>query len=359
LDSFLSEKKRILVVINDHTRPVLSGVLKHLPLKDKQATTIVATGTHRSPSPEELEHIFEGTGPPYGGKVTVHDANDLTALTPLGRTSRGTDVHLNSEVFDADGIVAIGSVEPHYFAGFTGGRKFLLPALAGFRSVEMNHSLALDERAKILTLAGNPIHEDFMDALHMFDRNEDIFSIQVVMNPEHQVSFASSGHIIDSFTLAVEQATRTYTCRTESKADIVVAIVNAPLDIDLYQAHKAVENVKPVLNDGGVLILVARCKDGVGNRAFYDLLASKRDVFQVVKENYTFGGHKALKIRQLLQRARIFAVTALPSKMLEDVSITPFASVQTAFDEAVRIKGPGSRVLVVNDAGATVPVIGR
>jgi len=359
LASFLSQMKRILVVINDHTRPVLSAVLKQLPLKDKEVTTIVATGTHRSPNREELERLLGGSGPPYGGRMAVHNATDSAALRPLGCTSRGTDVYLNSEVFGANGIIVIGSVEPHYFAGFTGGRKFLLPALAGFKSVEMNHSLALDERAKILTLAGNPVHEDFMDALRMFNRNEDVFSIQVVMNSEHQISYTSSGHIIDSFTDAVEQATRTYTCKIQSKADIVVAVVNAPLDIDFYQAHKAIENVKPVLSDAGILILVARCKDGVGNRTFYDLLASKQDVFQVVNEKYTLGRHKALRIVQLLNRARILAVTDLPPKMLQDISIAPFANIQSALDEAVKLKGSDARVLIVNDAGVAVPVVGR
>jgi nickel-dependent lactate racemase len=356
LASFLSERERILVVVNDHTRPVVSSVLKHLRFKDMEVTTLVATGTHRSPNGDELTHILGGSGPPYGGKIAVHNATDSPSLRRLGCTNRGTDVYLNSHVFDADGIVVIGSVEPHYFAGFTGGRKFLLPALAGFRSVEMNHSLALDERAKILTLAGNPVHEDFMDALEMFGRNEDIFSIQVVMNSSQQVSYASSGHIVNSFTGAVEEATRTYTRGIESKADVVVAVVNAPLDIDLYQAHKAIENVKHVLKDGGVLILVAKCKDGVGSRAFYDLLASKQDIFQSVKEKYTFGGHKALRIAQLLQRARIFAVTSLPSRTLQDISITPFTNAQDALDEARKLKGSSAKVLVVNDAGVTVPV---
>jgi nickel-dependent lactate racemase len=357
LDSFLSGRKRILVVINDHTRPVVSAVLKHLPLMEKEVTTIVATGTHRPPDLRELERLLGGSEPPYGGKIAVHDATDSKSLRPLGRTSRGTDVHLNSAVFDTDGIVAIGSVEPHYFAGFTGGRKFLLPALASFRSVEMNHSLALDERAKLLTLAGNPIHEDFMEALHVFGRNEDIFSIQLVMNSKDEVSYASSGNIVSSFMDAVEQATRTYTCGIECKADIVVAVVNPPLDIDLYQAHKAIENVKLALNDGGVLILVAKCKEGLGNRAFYDLLTSKQDIFQVVKQKYTFGGHKALKIAQLLQRAQIFGVTSLSPNMLEEISIIPYSNVEAALDEAKRIKGPDARVLLVNDAGVAVPIL--
>jgi nickel-dependent lactate racemase len=356
LESFLSGKERILVVINDHTRPVTPDVLERLPLKGKGVTTIVATGTHRASNSAELARLLGGDKPPYGGKVMVHDAVDSASLRPLGRTSRGTDVSLNSQVFDADGIVAVSSVEPHYFAGFTGGRKFLLPALAGFRSVEMNHSLALDERARILTLSGNPVHEDFMEALRMFGRNDDIFSIQLVMNPEHEISHASSGNVVDSFMEAVEQATRTYVCPIASKADILVAVVNAPLDIDLYQAHKAVENVKAALNDGGVLILVAKCPDGVGSRGFYDLLTSKQDVFKVLKKRYTFGGHKALKIQQLRERAIIFAVTSLPPKMLQDIEITPFPDVQSAVDEAKRLKGTDARVVLVNDAGVTVPV---
>jgi nickel-dependent lactate racemase len=355
LESFLSGKERILVVINDHTRPATTAVLKRLPLKGKAVTTVVATGTHRAPNQRELAHLLGGHEPPYGGKVAVHDAIDSESLRSLGRTRRGTDVHLNSEVFDADGIVAVSSVEPHYFAGFTGGRKFLLPALAGFKSIEMNHSLALDKRAKILALSGNPVHEDFMDTLYMFGRNDDIFSIQLVMNSKHEIAYASSGHIVDSFMQAVRQATRTYVCKIESKADVLVAIVNAPLDIDLYQAQKAIENVKSALKDEGILILVAKCPDGIGNRAFYDILSSKQDVFKTVKEKYTFGGHKALKIAELLQRAHIFAVTGLPPKMLQDIGINPFLDVQKAMDEAKRLKGADARVVLVNDAGVTVP----
>jgi nickel-dependent lactate racemase len=109
------------------------------------------------------------------------------------------------------------------------------------------------------------------------------------------------------------------------------------------------------LNDEGILILVAKCPDGIGNRAFYDILSSKQDVFKTVKEKYTFGGHKALKIAELLQRAHIFAVTGLPPKMLEDIGINPFLDVQSAMDEAKRLKGADARVVLVNDAGVTVP----
>jgi nickel-dependent lactate racemase len=124
----------------------------------------------------------------------------------------------------------------------------------------------------------------------------------------------------------------------------------------LYQAHKAIENVKSALNDGGVLILVAKCSDGIGNRAFYDLLASPEEMAKRATEGYTFGYHKALKIRELLQRAKIFAVTDISPRVLERISISPFGNVQKALEEATRLRGRRSCVLVVDDAGVTVPV---
>jgi len=190
----------------------------------------------------------------------------------------------------------------------------------------------------------------------MFGRNEDIFSIQLVMTTEHQISFTSSGNIVTSFNNAVQHALKTYACPVPFKADILIAVVSPPLDIDLYQAHKAIENVKPALNDDGILILVAQCRDGIGNRSFYDLLTSRLDLSGVVREHYTFGGHKALRITQLLQRAKIFAVTDLNAETMNAISITPFADLQTAMDTALALKGNTANIMLVNDAGVTVPI---
>ncbi|MGA2785366.1 MAG: nickel-dependent lactate racemase [Candidatus Bathyarchaeia archaeon] len=356
LESFVSERKKLLLVINDHTRPFASGLLGRLPLKCSDVTTIVATGSHREPTPEELRLLFGGDAPPYGGRVVIHNSRDPSCLKTLGSTTRGTDVRLNLNVFNSDGIIVIGSVEPHYYAGFTGGRKFLLPGLAAFESIEMNHSLALDDKAQILRLEGNPVHEDFMDALRMFGRNDDIYSIQLVMNNNHEIEFASSGNILSSFMDAVQQATKKFVCEIDYKADILIAVVNSPLDIDLYQAHKAIENVKLALKDDGVLILVAKCSDGIGNRGFYDILSSKSDILEAVTQKYTFGGHKALRITQLLQRVKIFAVTEIAPTLMETISIRPFSDLQSAMEEAVKLKGSDLNILLVHDAGVAVPV---
>jgi nickel-dependent lactate racemase len=357
LNSFLRGREKILVVVNDHTRATpTAAVLKYLQLRGKDVVTIIGTGIHRSPSSQELSTLLGSVAPPYGGQVIVHDSRDESSLRPLGETSGGTKLLMNVRLFDADGIVVIGSVEPHYFAGFTGGRKFFVPALAGRKSIEMNHSLALDPNARILALEGNPVHEDLMEALHLFNRNEDIFSIQLVLNSRQQISYTSAGNIVDSFRAAVEHAKENYTASVKAKADIVIAIARPPMDLDLYQSQKAIENVKFALKNDGVLILVSRCPDGVGNRDFYDLLSAGSEAIRKARESKILGCHKAVKLAEFLDRAHVFAITDLPRKLLEAISIKPFTSVQRALEEATRFKGKESTILIVDDAGVTVPI---
>jgi len=357
LSEFLASREKILVVINDHTRPTPSAdVLRELDLKGKKVTTIVAGGAHRAPSQPELEKVIGGSIPPYGGNVVVHDSRENSQLRSFGFTERGTQLQFNSRLFDADGIIVIGSVEPHYFAGYTGGRKFLLPALAGYRSIEMNHSLALDDASGILRLEGNPVHEDLMDALNSFDRYDDIFSIQVVLNRHHDISYCVSGHVVDSFNGAVEHSKEIYVAPIDSKVDIVIAVATRPMDLDLYQSQKAIENTRPALKDGGVLILVSPCADGIGPRAFYDLLISGGDVTGKIREGYRLGYHKAAKLLELQRKARLLAVTGLEPNLLSAISIAPYGDIQDAFKAATDAAGSDSKVLIVMDACLTVPL---
>ena len=352
LNSFASTHRRILIVANDYTRPTpTEQVLRKLDLNRNDVTTIVACGTHRRPTEQEIQRII-GPSAPFGGKVVVHDCRDNENLIHVGSTKRGTDLWLNRLLFDCDGIIVIGSVEPHYFAGYTGGRKFLLPALAGFESIVMNHALAVDDYARITQLEGNPVHEDFMDALEIFGRSEDIFSIQLVLNAEHQVSYASSGHIVDSFRAAVKHAKETYVPSVSAKADIVISVSKPPMDIDFYQSQKAIENVKLAVKDNGIIILVSSCRDGIGDRGFYDLLVSGDESV----DPHKFGFHKAIKMKRLLGRVGVSVVSDLSPNILRAMSLNPFKDVQAAFDKATEIKGKSARVLIVFDGSIVVPV---
>jgi len=355
LKTFIEKRKRLLVVVNDHTRPTPSAtVLKQLELRGKEVTTVIAGGSHRSPNMAEMQRILGGDGPPYGGRVLVHDSRQESSLKSLGKTSRGTQLSFSSLVFEADGIIVVGSVEPHYFAGYTGGRKFLLPGLAGLDSIVMNHSLAADERSRVLALEGNPVHEDIMEALEVFGRFDDIFSIQLVVNAEHQISYANSGHIVRSFEGTVKHANEIYVPKVTERADIVISVAKPPLDIDLYQSQKAIDNVKLAVKQDGVIILVSPCRDGVGDRGFYDLLASSPP--EMKKSVHKFGYHKAVKMANLLSVARVFAVTKLPPDVLRKISLEPYPDVQAALERATELKGKDSSVLVVLDGCTTVPL---
>jgi len=355
-DSFVSHRHRLLVVVNDHTRSTPTAeVLKELPLRNNEVTTIIASGSHRAPDAREIRKIIDGEAPPYGGGVVVHNCRDTNSLRRLGRTSRGTEVYVNSLLFDADGIILVSSVEPHYFGGFTGGRKFLLPALAGFDSITTNHCLAADECARVLALEGNPVHEDFMEALNMFGRFTDIFSIQLVLNQKSQVSYACSGHVIKSFEKAVEYANDIYVPKVQGKADIVISVNEPPLDIDLYQSQKALDNVKLAVKQGGIIILVSSCREGIGDQHFYKLLTPENNGVGS-KDANKFGYHKAVKLSNLMKTASIFTVTNLPLSIPKTIGLTPYHTAQDALEGATKIKGKDSDVLVVLNGGMTVPV---
>jgi nickel-dependent lactate racemase len=363
LEAFLSGSRNPLFIVNDADRDtptskVLDVIWPFIPAD--RTRFLVAAGTHPLPSDQELAALFGKRFESVRRTVTVHDARNDDAMVYLGRTARGTDVRLNRLFFEADRVVVIGSVEPHYFAGWTGGRKALLPGIAAYSSIEQNHRLALEQGVAVLALDGNPVHEDVMEAAGLAAAKP-VFSIQTVLDAGARICFASSGGLHDTFHAAVEFAKGVYCVPVTGKADVVVAVAAPPLDQDLYQAHKAVENVRSVLNEGGILILVAACPRGVGNDAFVRLMqkaGSPADVFARLKQGYRLGYHKAARLAGLMAHAEVWGVTGLEPELLQSIFIRPFKSLQEAVDQAMR-KKPEGRVLFVNSATTVVPMVKR
>lgn len=359
LNQFLQGEDRYLVIVNDATRPTpTSRVLKQIypALESRDVEFIVATGSHREPLPEEYDFIFGEYRQEWKDRIHCHDSkNDENFY--VGETSRGTEVRLNILAKEAKKFLPIGSVEPHYFAGYTGGRKSFIPGISAYKTIEQNHSHAIEPGARALALEGNPVHEDIMEGLNLWKRGE-IFSIMTVLDRYHRVYFASAGDLEASFLASVSKANEVYSVPIEQKADIVVTVARFPMDVDLYQAQKALDNAKYAARKDAIIILVSQCRDGIGLRSFYDLISesdSPESVLERVRLNYRLGWHKAAKIAEMLCHFKLWAVTDLPDKDLNAIFLEPKHTIQGAVDDAISIKGSNSRICFLMDGSLTVP----
>jgi len=361
LKDFLASAKDVLFIVNDATRPtptarVLESIFKIA--KPANAKFIVATGAHRAPTEPEYRQIFGKFYDELRPRIYAHDARSDKDMTHIGTSRNGTPLYVNKMAMDADRLIIISSVEPHYFAGYTGGRKSFFPGIASYRSIEMNHRAAMDPRAASLALEGNPVHEDMIDALKSLE-NKEVFTVMTVLDNDHRVYAATAGHINDAFFAAVARAKEVFAVKIKEKADIVVTAARFPMDIDLYQAQKALEHGKLALKKGGILILVASCRAGTGDKTFIDLLSScstPADVFSKIKEGYVLGYHKAAKMAEINLWAEMYSVTELPDALMKSILIKPFHSLQEAIDEAVQKKDKNAKVLFMVDGSLTVPI---
>jgi nickel-dependent lactate racemase len=358
---FMKSPGKLLVIVNDGTRPTPTRFVLDViadALESADAEFIIATGVHRGPTREEYDFIFGEHYERFSGKIHVHDARNDDEMVYLGHSSNGMEMAINRLGIICEKILVIGSVEPHYFAGYTGGRKGILPGIAAYRTIEQNHKHALHKNARALQLKGNPVHEDMMDALKILKNR--IFGIMTVLEKNQKIYGVTAGDIHKSFYAAVNKAREVFVTEVESAADIVVSVSRYPMDVDLYQAQKAIDNGKLVLKDGGILILVAACREGLGEEAFVKILSSSSNVTEVlekVRVEYRLGYHKAAKMAEVFNRAEVWGLTELPDELLKKIFIKPVKNLQKALDTALAEKGPDAGVIFMLDGSVTVPSV--
>jgi len=344
--------KKTLCIVNDGTRPTKTReVIEKAGLA---CHYIVATGAHAAPTEEELQYIF---GPEYGQmNIEVHDAR-RSLCKHVGVTPRKTPVRFNELIFKFDRILVVGSVEPHYFAGFTGGRKGFLPGVSAYETIEKNHALFFSAGTGPLRLQGNPVHEDMMDAISFLDIP--ILSLNLVIDKDEQILGAFCGDLEKSFLQAVRLADSYFSVKVARKADLVIACAPYPMDADLYQSHKALLNAARACAPGGEIVLFSQCRNGIGPRAFYELMSSHNTLAGLqafARDSYHLGYHKAASFAEVLMEHRVSVVSRLTSEELLPVwmhAITPPQAEQMANDVA----GRGGTVYYMPQASLTVPIV--
>lgn len=361
-EEFLSDARDVLFIVNDGTRPTPTAKVLEIiydRIKDKDIKFIVATGIHRASTEEELKFIFGKYLDELKDRIYMHDSKNKEDMVFIGSSKNGTEMWVNRLGVEAHKLVPIGSVEPHYFGGYTGGRKSFLPGIASWKTVEQNHKYALKPEATALVLEGNPVHEDMIDALKTI-ADKEIFSIQTVLDRERKIYGATAGHIHDSFFAAIRMAQEVFCVKVASKADIVVSVAPYPMDVDLYQSQKALDNGKLALKPGGILILVSKCRTGIGERSFFELLSSSsdpRDALRRIDEGYKLGYHKAAKMAEVSTWADVWGVTDLEDEDMESIFMRPFHTIQEAVNEAIKEKGENAQMLFLIEGSITIPMI--
>ncbi len=358
--------RSVAIAINDKTRPVphdkllppLLKVIEDLGIKPEAITLIIATGTHIPMTPETFPAVVP-SAILERYEIVSHDC-DADDLVSLGTTSRGTAVTMNRRFMEADLRIVVGNVEPHHFAGFSGGVKSAAIGLAGRETITANHSLLLDPNAALAVYDENPLRQDIEEIGQLADVH---FAFNAVMNRQKQIVNAFSGSPQSVIRAAMPLVRSIYEVQVDAPYDVMITCPGGyPKDINLYQAHKAVSCANRVTRANGQIILVAACEDGVGSAGYASYMARsfpshEAVMAQFVQEPFQIGAHKAyIFARDAIRVQTIWIVSDIPPAQVKQLLLTP-APLEQALAAAVNPLPPTARVGIMPYANATIPVL--
>jgi len=366
LSEIANSESKVVIVVDDMTRhtptsimilPVLSE-LQTAGVKDENITVIFGCGTHRAVKQEEAVKII-GEEAFRRVKTVSHDCK-AQDLVYVGTTkTHGNKVFLNRIFAEADVKVLLGDVGFHYYAGYGGGRKSVMPAISSEETIKQNHAMLLNSNARTGLLDGNPVHQDMTEAATLAKVD---FILNVVTNSKDEIVKAFAGDVQQAFTEAVKLVDEMYRVNVDRRADIVVVSPGGyPSDINLYQAHKGLDNALEVVKRGGIIILVAECVEGHGNQVFYDWMKRFKDLKEAereIKRNFAMGGHKAYYLLKALQNHQIILVSSLPDYYASNIfRLKTARAVNDALGEAMKLAGSQARVWAMPYGNFTLPMV--
>lgn len=352
--------EKIAVITSDITRPmptytVMPALLDELyaaGVKAEDVTLVFALGSHRGHTEEERRHL---AGDRAFAEIRCMDG-DLNDVVHLGVTSRGTPVDIVRVVAEADRRICLGNIEYHYFAGYSGGAKAIMPGVSTRDAIQSNHKRMVQEEACAGRIAGNPVREDIEEAAALCGVD---FILNVVLDEHKKIVKAVAGDVTAAHRAGCKFLDSLYRKEIPRRADIVVVSQGgAPKDLNLYQTQKALDNAKHAVKKGGVVILVGSCKEGLGEKVFEEWMTaspSPEAMIQRIGRDFQLGGHKAAAIAMVLQNADIYLVSDLEPAFVSSIFLKPYASVQAALDAAFGKLGGDAEVLVMPYGGSTLP----
>ena len=344
----------VLIVVPDATRragcPQIVNLLVRRLIESGTSpgniNIIFATGIHRPVTRAEKSEILT----PFIAqriKSLDHNPGDLAGIIRLGETSGGIPVELNRALVEHDHVILVGGISFHYFAGFTGGRKLVCPGLASKRTVAATHKLAFDcekldrrERVGPGLLEGNAVHEAFVEAAKIVNIS---FAVNTIVNEKGEAAEVFCGDWIESHQAACNRFSELHTSHIKEKRDVVIASCGGyPHDINMIQAHKALQTAASACKRGGTIILLAECREGPGRADFLDWFDAENSNAMAARlcENYKVNGQTAWSLLRLAEDYRILILTALNGETTSAMRLRKVDTLNTALDE-IPIKARG------------------
>ena len=352
--------ERIAVVTSDITRPfptyaVMPALLDELyatGVDPADITLVFALGSHRFHTEEERRHL---AGERAWREIRCIDG-DPSSCVHVAKTKAGTPVDIVDVVADADRRICLGNIEYHYFAGYSGGAKALMPGVSTREAIQANHTKMVDPRSCAGNLDDNPVRQDIEEAAAMVGCD---FLLNVVLDERKRIVKAVAGDLVRAHREGCRFLDSLYRVEVPRRADVVIVSQGgAPKDLNLYQTQKALDNAKHVVAEGGVVVLVGSCAEGLGNKTFEDWMTRAkrpRDLVDWVQADFKLGGHKAAAIAMVMEHADVYLVSDLDPGLASDLFFTPFSTLSDAYAAAMEKMGPDASVLVMPYGGSTLP----
>jgi nickel-dependent lactate racemase len=354
--------QKVAIVTSDLTRPCPSERLLPLVLDelsaagvpDEDILTIVALGLHRPMTTPELESAV-GAHVCRRVRVVNHDPADTVRV---GVTSAGTPVELFRPIVEADLRVCLGNLEFHYFAGYSGGAKAILPGCGSETTVRANHAMMVRPEAASGRLEGNPVRADIEEGAELLGVD---FILNVLVDGNHGIVGAVAGEVTAAHRRGCEMVAQRGIVPVPGPADIVLVSAGGyPKDVNLYQAQKALDNAAHAARQGGIIVLVAECSEGFGNRTFETWMSEAHSpdaLLDRIQQEFVLGGHKAAAVAAVLKRANVYLVSALPAESVQRCGLVPFDDVVEAAEAALSRAGPGASVIALPQGSSILPTV--
>lgn len=360
LSKIIKQGEKIVIITSDITRPMPTHIVMPVLLDELYAnginpddiTLVFALGSHRKHTQDEIKKL---AGERAYAEITCIDADSNDCIC-MGKTNIGTPVDITRIVACADKRICLGNIEYHYFAGYSGGAKAIMPGVSTKSAIQCNHSLMIKPMAVAGNLENNPVRKDLEEAIKYCPID---FIINVVLDEHKKIIHAVAGHFIKAHRVGCSFLDSLY-CKTIPRlADIVIVSQGgAPKDINLYQTQKALDNAKHAVRKGGIIILVGACNEGLGEETFERFMTTSKSpndmVLQIAKK-FELGGHKAAAIGLVLENADIYLVSKMDASFVTSIFLKPYNDVQTALDDAFKTLGKDATVIVMPYGGSTLP----